>query len=271
MLLKDRAAIVTGGAVGIGRGIALKFASEGCSVAVADIDAEKGNRTANEITSMGIKGIFVHCDVTDSTQVNNLVKTAIETFGKVDIIVNNAGGVPKVTPGGTILDISDEQWELFINLNLRSTFYCCRAVVAHMMQNKYGKIINISSIGAVQPSDSVIHYHAAKGGVVGLTTNLAFDLAPYNINVNSIMPGPIVTPFWDNVLKNVPDREGFFRELAKKNVPMGRVGTPEDIAGAALYLASELSSYVTGQVIKVAGGIPLLPKEDQDERRAQMK
>jgi NAD(P)-dependent dehydrogenase (short-subunit alcohol dehydrogenase family) len=270
LLLKDRVAIVTGGAVGIGRGIALKFAEEGCSVVVADIAATEGTETAEEVSRKGSKGIFLQCDVTDSQQVQDMVDKAIRQLGEVDILVNNAGGVPDVTPGGSIVDITDEQWDKIINLNLRSAFFCCRAIVPHMKGNGYGKIINLSSIGAIQPSDSVIHYHAAKAGVIGLTTNLAFDLAPYNICVNAIMPGPIVTPFWDNVLKGIRDRGAFFAELAKKNVPMQRIGTPDDIAGAALFLASELSAYVTGDTMLVSGGIPLLPQHPDKIQKGKM-
>jgi NAD(P)-dependent dehydrogenase (short-subunit alcohol dehydrogenase family) len=260
MLLAGKAAIITGGAVGIGRGIALKFAEEGCSVAIADI-SEEGEKTTKEVSQKGNEGIFVPCDVTDSRQVQDMVDKAINKFGKVDILVNNAGGVPDVTSKGSITDITDEQWDHIINLNLKSAFLCCRAMVPHMKENNYGRIINFSSIGVVQPPDSVIHYHCAKAGILGLTTNLAFDLAPYNICVNAILPGPIRTPFWEPVTRGIPDKDAFFQELAFKNVPLRRMGTPGDIAGAALFLASELSAYITGENINVAGGIPLMPQD----------
>jgi NAD(P)-dependent dehydrogenase (short-subunit alcohol dehydrogenase family) len=128
-----------------------------------------------------------------------------------------------------------------------------------MKAKKYGKIINISSIGAVHPAVSVVHYHAAKAGVLGLTYNLAFELAPFNICVNAILPGPIRTPFWEPVTKGIQDKDTYFTELAKKEIPLKRIGTPEDIAGVALFLASELSSYVTGETIFVGGGVPQLP------------
>ena len=264
MLLENKVAIVTGGAVGIGRGIALKFAGEGCSIVVADISRTEGARTAKDIEEKGVKGLFLPCDVTQTAQVEDMVKKTVSEFGKVDILVNNAGGVPRVIRGGSITDVTDEQWDSFLNLNLKSAFLCCRAVVPHMIERRSGKIINLSSIGAIQPSDSVIAYHAAKGGILGLTINLAFDLAPYNIHVNSIMPGPIKTPFWDPVLAGVPDKEAVFAEIARKNVPLQRIGTPEDIAGAALFLASSLSDYVTGENINVAGGIPLLPQDKEN-------
>jgi NAD(P)-dependent dehydrogenase (short-subunit alcohol dehydrogenase family) len=128
-----------------------------------------------------------------------------------------------------------------------------------MKEKKYGKIINLSSMGAVHPSVSVVHYHAAKAGVLGLTYNLAFELAPFNIFVNAILPGPIRTPFWEPVTRGIPDKDAYFAELAQKEIPLQRVGTPEDIAGVALFLASELSAYVTAETIYVAGGLPQLP------------
>jgi NAD(P)-dependent dehydrogenase (short-subunit alcohol dehydrogenase family) len=263
MLLEKRAAIVTGGATGIGRGISLKLAEEGCSVVICDINEKEGSKTADDIKKKGGTGVFVKCDVTDSRQVNNTVSQALSLFGKVDIMVNNAGGVPNVIVGGSIADVTDEMLDRYLALNLKSTFYGCRAVVPHMKERKYGKIINLSSIGAIQPSASVTPYHAAKGGVLGLTTNLAFDLAPYNINVNAILPGPIRTPFWEPVTAKVADKDALFAEIARTNVPLQRIGTPEDIAGVALFLASDLSSYVTGESINAAGGIPLLPQESR--------
>jgi 3-oxoacyl-[acyl-carrier protein] reductase len=267
VLLADKVAIITGGAVGIGRGIALKFADEGCSIVIADISAVNGKKTAKDVSQKGRESIFMPCDVTDSHQVQDMVSRAIDKFGKVDILVNNAGGVPDVTPGGSIVDITDEQWNRVIDLNLKSAFLCCRAIVPHMKENKYGKIINLSSIGAIQPSDSVIHYHSAKAGIIGLTCNLAFDLAPYNICVNAIMPGPIRTPFWEPVTRGIADKDALFAEIARKNVPLQRIGTPEDVAGAALFLASELSSYVTGETIYVSGGIPLLTQDPDKIRK----
>jgi len=258
VLLADRVAIITGGAVGIGRGIALKFAAEGCSVVIADIAAIEGRKTAEEVSKKGGEGIFVSCDVTVGRQVQDMVDKAISKFGKIDILVNNAGGVPGIT-SGNLEDVTEEQWDQYLDLNLKSAFLCCRAVVPHMKKNKYGKIINLSSLGAIHPAVSVVHYHSAKAGVLGLTYNLAFELAPFNISVNAILPGPIRTPFWEPVTRDIPDKDAFFAEIAKKEVPMQRIGTPEDIAGAALFLASELSAFVTGETINVAGGLPQLP------------
>jgi len=186
-----------------------------------------------------------------------MVGKVITKFGKVDILVNNAGGV--FGPEGSLDDVTEEEWDKILDLNLKSQFLCCKAVVPHMKAKKYGKIVNLSSIGAVHPAVSVVHYHAAKAGVLGLTYNLAFELAPFNICVNAILPGPIRTPFWEPVIKGIKDKDAYFAELAKKEIPLQRIGTPEDIAGAALFLASELSSYVTGETIFVGGGVPQLP------------
>ena len=261
MLLENRAAVVTGGAVGIGRGICLKFAEEGCSVLVCDINEKEGAKTAEEVTKKGRVGVFVKCDVTDSKQVKSAVDQAFKRFGKIDIMVNNAGGDPNAIRGGSIVDVTDEMLDRYLALNLKSTFYGCRAVVPYMKERRYGKIINLSSIGVIQPSASVLAYHAAKGGVIGLTNNLAFDLAPWNIYVNAILPGPIRTPFWEPVTKGIEDKEALFASIATNAVPLQRIGTPEDIAGVALFLASELSSYVTGSCVNAAGGIPLLPQQ----------
>jgi NAD(P)-dependent dehydrogenase (short-subunit alcohol dehydrogenase family) len=259
VLLANRVAIITGGAMGIGKGMALKFAEEGCAVVIADISEAEGKKTAGEVSQKGVGGIFVKCDVTDSKQVQDMVAQAIRKFKKIDILVNNAGGVPGVT-GGNLEDVTEDEWDRFLNLNLKSVFLCCKAVVPYMKKNKYGKIINFSSIGAVHPAVSVVHYHSAKGGVLGLTYNLAFELAPFNIYVNAILPGPVRTPFWEPVTRDIKDKDAYFEAIGKVEVPMQRVGTPEDIAGAALFLASELSSFVTGEAMHVAGGLPHMVK-----------
>jgi len=257
MLLKDKVAIITGGAKGMGRGMALKFAEEGCAVAIADIAIKEAEEVVAEIKKKGGNAIFIKCDVTSGQQVGDTVEKVVKKYGKIDILVNNAGGIAAHIP---VEDLTEEAWDKTFALNLKSDFLFCKYVVPHMKKRKYGKIINLSSIGAVQPPAHEIHYNTAKAGVIGFTTDLANALAPLGINVNCILPGPIRTNFYDAMVGKMTEKErdGFFNMLGKK-VPMQRVGTPEDMAGAALFLASELSAYVTGQALYVAGGLPLLP------------
>jgi NAD(P)-dependent dehydrogenase (short-subunit alcohol dehydrogenase family) len=256
MLLSNRVAIITGGARGIGRGIALKFADEGCSIVIADVLVNEAGKAVEEIAEKGREAIFVQCDVSNSRQVQDLVEQTINRFGKVDILVNNAGISGAIK---SIVDVSEEEWDRLLAINLKGVFLCCKAVVPYMKKKGYGKIINISSSAAVAPPAPLIHYSASKTGVLGLTRDLALELAPLNICVNAILPGLIPTDMWDN-LQVFPlgvKKEDVFAEMGKMLAPMQRVGTPEDVAGAALFLASDLSAYVTGDRIIVGGGYPL--------------
>jgi NAD(P)-dependent dehydrogenase (short-subunit alcohol dehydrogenase family) len=255
MLLADRVALVTGGAVGMGRAIARKFAEEGCSVVISDISESSGNKTTEEIAKAGGKAIFVRCDVTQNSQVQDTVNSAIHKFGKIDILVNNAGGLGTMW---SLQEVTEEDWDRIIDLNLKSVFLCCKAVVPYMKEKKYGRIVNISSMGAVNPPRPVVHYHAAKAGVISLTQNLALELVNYNIRVNAIAPGPIRTEYYEPRLKNLTDaqKEDYFNTKGK-TTPMQRIGQPEEIAAVALFLVSESSSYITGELINVGGGLPL--------------
>ena len=257
MLLQDKVAVVTGGAKGMGRGIAQKFAKEGCNLVITDLDIDSAQKVANEIESTGRKAVAIQADISNSREVNNLVDVALKEFGTIDILVNNAGGVGGIKGAGNSDDITEDDWNRIIDVNLKGAFLVTMAVLPIMKKAGYGKIINLSSMGAIHPSVSVIHYHAAKGGILALTTNLAFELAPKNIYVNAIIPGPIETSFWDNLMPPGDERVAFLAAVAEKEVPLGRMGKPEDIAGTALFLASGLSDYVTGQFIKVGGGLPL--------------
>ncbi len=256
MLLANRVAIITGAATGIGKGITVKFANEGCKVAAVDISEAKGEQAAAEIRQSGGDAIFIKCDITNGKQIQAMAQQTIDKYGKIDILVNNAGGV--AGEKGKIEDVTEEVWDRIINLNLKSQFLCCKAVVPYMKQNGYGKIVNVSSMGAISPPDAIIHYHSAKAGVLGLTTNLALELAHLNITVNALLPGPILTEFYTEILKSRPDPDAFLKWLGRQ-APMQRMGTPEDIAGVALFLASDLSAYVTGEAINVGGGLPIAP------------
>jgi len=254
LLLQNRVAVITGSASGMGKAMALRFAQEGCNIVVTDLNLAGAQKVAEEIKSGGRKAIAIQTDISNSKDIKSMIEKSGQTFGKIDILVNNAG-----TAGGANLEASDEdEWDRVLALNLKGAFLTCKSAVPYMKKQRYGKIINLSSMGAVRPSISVLAYHSAKAGIIGLTRNLAFELAPFNIYVNCIVPGPIETPFWDPLSKGMSaeDKKAFFAALAKKEVPLGRMGAPEDIAGPALFFASDLSSYVTGQVMCVAGGQP---------------
>jgi len=255
MLLSNKVAVITGGARGIGRGIALKFAEEGCSPVIADVLEAAARKTLEEVWEKGRDGLFIQCDVSDSSQVEDMVDQVISKLGKVDILVNNAaiGGVPK-----SITDISEEEWDRLLAINLKGVFLCCKAVVPHMKEKGYGKIINISSLGAIAPPAPNLNYSAAKAGILGLTLDLALELAPFNICVNAILPGAIRSDIWRPLIPPGINEDDFFAEVGKTIAPMQRVGTPEDVAGGALFLASDLSGYVTGDRIIVGGGAPLI-------------
>lgn len=263
MLLSNRVAIITGGAMGMGRSIAVKFAEEGCNIAIADINMKEANETLNQVKKKGREGDAIECDITDSKKVHDLVNAVISKFGKIDILVNNAGGAgsvggPKVPPG--VANITEEQWDRIIAINLKGAFLFCKEVVPHMKERRYGKIINVSSLGWIHPPTVSAHYHAAKAGIVGLTHDMAGELGQFNIYANAILPGPVRTSFYDQMLKSMTDKEkDAFFEAVGKTTPLQRVGVPEDIAGVALFLASDLSAYVTGASIPVGGGLPLKP------------
>ncbi len=258
MLLKDKAAIITGAAKGMGRGIALKFAEEGCNLVINDLNVDEAQKTVKEVKSLGIKAIAIKADISNTTEVKEMAFSAFHEFGRIDILVNNAGGVAGTEGTGNSDNITEEEWDRVVNLNLKGPFLVTMAILPFMKKVRHGKIIYLSSMGAVSPSVSVLHYHAAKAGILGLATNLAFELAPKHINVNAIVPGPVETPFWDSLMPPGAERDAFFAAMSKREVPLERMGTPKDIAGAALFLASELSDYVTGQILHVGGGQPLL-------------
>jgi NAD(P)-dependent dehydrogenase (short-subunit alcohol dehydrogenase family) len=256
MLLADRVAVITGGATGMGRAMAQKFAEDGCSVIIADISESSGKKAAKEVQGKGGDAIFVQCDVTSNSQVQDMVNTVISKYDKIDILVNSAGGLGTMW---SLEEVTEEDWDRIIDLNLKSVFLCCKAVAPHMKERKYGRIINISSMGAVSPPRSVVHYHAAKAGVIALTQNLALELVGFNIRINAIVPGPIRTEYYEPRLQNMTEKQRADYFVTKgKTTPMQRMGEPEEIANVALFLVTEQSSYITGESINVAGGLPLM-------------
>ena len=241
--IKDTVVIVTGSGRGIGKGIAELFADYGANIVISDIDEDVCKATAEEIKKRGVDAIGVVCDVTKQDQVVNLADKAIEKWGKIDTLVNNAG----ITKDGLFLRMKKEQWQMVLDINLTGTFYCAHAVINHMRKARKGSIINISSIARIgNPGQT--NYSASKAGVVGFTAALAKEVAPFGVRVNCVAPGFVETRLTDAI----PDK---IKEQMKKQIPLGRTGQPEDIAKPILFLASDLSSYMVGQTLDVNGGI----------------
>jgi 3-oxoacyl-[acyl-carrier protein] reductase len=244
MKLKDRVAIVTGAARGIGKAIALTFVREGAKVAIVDVDKESLNILKSEMIKKGGELITLFCDITHSADVREMASQVQKAFGRVDILVNNAGIIRR----GTIESVTEEDWDRVIAVNLKGTFNCCKAVVEPMKQQGYGKIVNISSIaGKMGDITSAPGYGPSKAGVDALTKTLARQLAPYSINVNAVSPHAIETEMsaqWSEERR---------REIIS-SIPLGRLGKPEDVAEAVLFLASDEASFITGEILDVNGG-----------------
>jgi len=243
-------AIVTGSAQGIGEVIAKKFTSEGASVVVGDINIEQAQQVVDEIKNQGGTAIAFKADVANRAEVHNLVKSALENFKAIHILVNNAG----VTRHAPLLEMTEEDWDVVLDVDLKGVFNCTQAVLGHMMEQRYGKIINISSAaGLGGPLMYRANYAPAKAGVIQLTKVTAVEAGPYGINVNSIAPGMIRTELIYTRLGK-EEAERFF-EYRKELAVLGRIGMPEDIANLALFLASDDSNFITGQVICCDGGL----------------
>ncbi|MFC1964233.1 SDR family NAD(P)-dependent oxidoreductase [Chloroflexota bacterium] len=250
--LDSKVAIVTGSGTGIGKGIALGFASAGADVVVAERNQGTGRATAREIQALGRKALPVVVDVTNSKQVTGLVQAAVKEFGRIDIMVNNVGGTGPVKP---VVDTGDEEWEGAVRLNLTSIFLCSREAGRVMLKQGGGNIINIASSAAIRAVPGVAPYASCKAGVLNFTRCLATELARYHIRANCIIPGSVETELGTALRGPAHER------VAQTGVPLGRIGTPEDMALAAIYLASDASDYLTGTAIEVLGG-PYIRKGD---------
>ncbi|MBZ5752956.1 beta-ketoacyl-ACP reductase [Metabacillus rhizolycopersici] len=247
--LQDKVAIVTGAGRGIGAETAKRLAQDGAKVAVFDLHEEVCYETVQAIQSIGGEAIAIGCNVSDIEQVDAAVEKVANEFGKIDILVNNAG----VTRDNLLFKMSVEDWDMVMNVHLKGSFLCAKAVQKFMVKERYGKIINISSTSALGNRGQA-NYSTAKAGLQGFTRSLALELGPFNINVNSVAPGYVVT----EMTKATSDRVGLDFEEQQKLVaernPLRRVGNPQDIANVIAFLASEDASYVNGQIIYVNGG-----------------
>lgn len=244
MLLKDKVALITGAGLGIGREIALAFAREGCDIAVCDIMEGPACETAKEIEKLGRKSAFYIVDVSKTADVEAIVNKVVDNFGSINILINNAG----ITRDGLIMRMSESDWDAVLSVNLKGVYNFTKAVVRHMMKARSGRIISISSIVGLMGNPGQANYSASKAGVIGLTKSVAKELASRNITVNAIAPGFIKTRMTEALTE-------LQRKAMLDRIPLNRLGEPQDVANAALFLASDLASYITGQVITVDGGM----------------
>lgn len=244
-LLEGKVAIVTGAARGIGKAIALKFAEQGAAVAFTDLAVDDNARATEEaINNMGVKGKAYASNAADFADTAKVVAQILEDFGRIDILVNNAG----ITRDGAIKRMTEEQWDLVINVNLKSAFNFIHAVQPVMFRQKGGSIINMSSVVGVHGNANQSNYAASKAGMIGLTKSIAQELGPRNIRANAVAPGFIMTEMTDQLSDEI-------KAAWNERIPLRRGGTTEDVANTCLFLASDLSAYISGQVIQVDGAM----------------
>ena len=243
MRLKDKKAIVTGAGQGIGRSIALKMAQEGADVIIAEWNSATGNQTKKDVEALGRKALLIAVDVANQRQVQNMVTEVLKAWGRIDILINNAG----FDRGATLLKVKEEDWDAVLGVHLKGTMNCVQAVAPHMIENQYGKIVNISSIYAKTGGIAAISYSAAKAGIIGLTKSVARELGRYQINVNVVLPGLILTP----TIAKMAEK---YRNIIIEHTPLGRIGQPEEVANVVAFLASDEASFVTGATVEVSGG-----------------
>ncbi len=245
MSLNGKTALVTGASRGIGRAIALRLAEDGANVAVIYAgSADNAEAVVNEITALGVNAKAYRCNVADSAAVNETVKAVTNDLGKIDILVNNAG----ITRDGLMLRMKDEDFDAVLDTNLKGAFNMIRACYSGFIRKKSGRIINISSVSGIMGNAGQANYSASKAGVIGLTKSVARELASRGITCNAVAPGFIQTDMTENLGDNNP---------LLNSIPLGRMGKPEDIAAAVAFLASDSAAYITGEVLKVDGGLAI--------------
>ena len=244
---EDKVAIVTGAAgLGIGHAVARAFAREGAKVAMCDRNTDRLAQASDNIRSTGADVLSISCDVSKAEQVEAMVKQTLDEWGKVDILVNNAAA----TILCDLVDLTDKQWDLTINVNLKGSFHCCRAVLPGMIIRRYGRIINFTSASVLHPLPRHSAYMSAKAGIIGLTRGLATEVGKYGITVNCVCP----TVIWNDDIAKMPYPEGLW-EKAREDIPLGRFGTPDEAAALVLFLASDDASYLSGDTISIGGGL----------------
>ncbi len=247
MKFEGKTAIVTGGSRGLGRAVCLELAKGGANVVFCYAGNEAAAReTARDIEALGARALAVRCDVSDAVQVDELVKAALETFGRIDILVNNAG----ITRDNLLMRMSEADFDLVVNANLKGTFLCMKAVSRLMLKQRYGRIVNLSSVVGLRGNAGQVNYAASKAGVIGMTKSLAKELASRGVTVNAVAPGFIETDMTAALSESA-------RAAAQGSIPMNRLGAPEDVARAVAFLASDDAAYITGQVLAVDGGMAM--------------